>query len=368
MKLDFLYSVIAFIIIFTVVVVVHEFGHFIFAKMHGIKVLEFAIGMGPRIFKFTKGDTTYALRLLPIGGACMFEGEDALEEEDENTKKLKEENPLETQTAVTKGSFRNAPVWVRIMVVLAGPIFNIILGFFLAMFVMAFWPTITPQIGGLVEDMPAQVAGLQEDDIITKVNGSHVYLFKEISLHTMAEGNREWTVEYERDGERFTTTLTPQMSEGGYAIGIYAKDYYQPKGFGILKYSAYEVRFWLKTTIKSLEMLVQGKLTKDDMKGPVGVAKIIGDTIEETKDEGFFTVFSNMVNIALLLSINLGVMNLLPVPALDGGRFVLLLVEAVIRRPLPQKLEVAIQMTGIVLLFALMAFVLFNDVLNLFVK
>lgn len=368
MKIDFFYSVIAFIVIFTVVVVVHEFGHFIFAKMHGIKVLEFAIGMGPRILKFTKGDTTYALRLLPIGGACMFEGEDALEEEDENSKKQREENPLETQTAATKGSFRNAPVWVRIMVVLAGPLFNIILGYFLAMFVMAFWPTITPQIGGLAENMPAQEAGLQEDDIITKVNGERIYLFKEISLHTMAEGNREWEIEYERDGERFTTTLTPQMSEGNYAIGIYAKEYYQPKSFDVLKYSAYEVRFWLKTTIKSLQMLVQGKLTKDDMKGPVGVAQIIGNTIEETKEEGFFTVFSNMVNIALLLSVNLGVMNLLPVPALDGGRFILLLVEAVIRRPLPQKLEVAIQMTGIVLLFGLMAFVLFNDVLNLFVQ
>lgn len=298
----------------------------------------------------------------------MFEGEDALEEEDENSKKQREENPLETQTAATKGSFRNAPVWVRIMVVLAGPLFNIILGYFLAMFVMAFWPTITPQIGGLAENMPAQEAGLQEDDIITKVNGERIYLFKEISLHTMAEGNREWEIEYERDGERFTTTLTPQMSEGNYAIGIYAKEYYQPKSFDVLKYSAYEVRFWLKTTIKSLQMLVQGKLTKDDMKGPVGVAQIIGNTIEETKEEGFFTVFSNMVNIALLLSVNLGVMNLLPVPALDGGRFILLLVEAVIRRPLPQKLEVAIQMTGIVLLFGLMAFVLFNDVLNLFVQ
>lgn len=368
MKIDFLYSVIAFVIIFTVVVVVHEFGHFIFAKMHGIKVLEFAIGMGPKIFKFTKGDTTYAIRLLPIGGACIFEGEDALEEEDEETKKQKEENPLESETAATKGSFRNAPVWVRIMVVLAGPVFNIILGFFLAMFIMAFWPTITPQIGEVIADMPAQAAGLQNDDIITKINGERIYLFKEISLHTMAEGNREWEIEYERDGERYTTSLTPQQSDGGYAIGIGAKEYYQPEGFSVLKYSAYEVRFWLKTTIKSLEMLVQGKLTKDDMKGPVGVAEIINNTIVETKDEGFFTVFSNMVNIALLLSVNLGVMNLLPVPALDGGRFILLLVEAIIRRPLLQKLEVAIQMTGIILLFGLMAFVLFNDVLNLFVK
>ncbi len=368
MDLNFIYSLIAFVVIFSVVVIVHEFGHFIVAKIHGIKVLEFSVGMGPKLFGFTKGDTTYALRLLPIGGACMFEGEDALQEEDEETKRIKDENPLETELAATKGSFRSAPVWVRIMVVLAGPLFNIILGFFLAMFVMAFWPTITPQIGGVVEGMPAIESGLQPDDTIVKINGQRIYLFKEISLHTMAEGNREWTIEYERDGERYTTKLTPVASENGYAIGVQAKEYHQAKGFGIFQYSWYEVRFWLKTTIKSLEMLLQGKLTKDDMKGPVGVAEVIGDTIEQTKDEGFFTVFSNLVNIALLLSVNLGVMNLLPIPALDGGRFLLLLVEGVIRRPLPQKLEIAIQMSGVILLLLLMVFVLFNDVMNLFVK
>lgn len=368
MSFTFIYSLIAFVVIFGVVVVVHEFGHFIVAKMNGIKVLEFSVGMGPKIFGFTKGDTTYALRLLPIGGACMFEGEDALQEADEDTKLQKDENPLEAEVAATKGSFRNAPVWARIMVVFAGPLANIVLGFFLAMFVLAFWPTITPQIGAVIEGMPAYENGLQPDDTIIKINGERIYLFKEISLHTMSEGNREWEIVYERDGEQHTTTLTPVQSEDGYAIGVQAKEYYQAKGFKLFQYSWYEVRFWLKTTVKSLKMLVQGKLTKDDMKGPIGVAQVIGDTIEVTKDEGFFTVFSNLVNIALLLSVNLGVMNLLPVPALDGGRILLLLVEAVIRRPLPQKLEIAIQMTGIVLLLLLMVFVVFNDILNLFVK
>lgn len=367
MNLSFIYSVIAFIAIFSVVVVVHEFGHFIVAKLNGIKVIEFAVGMGPKIFGFTKGDTTYALRLLPIGGACMFEGEDALQEEDEDTKRMREENPLENELAATKGSFRNAPVWARMMVVLAGPLFNVLLGFVLALFVLAFWPTITTQIGGIVEGMPAHEAGLLPDDIITKINGERVYLFKEISLHTMAEGNREWKIEYIREGERYTTTLKPAYSEEGFMIGVKAKEYYQPKGLDLFRFSWYEVRFWLKTTLKSLEMLFQGKLTKDDMKGPVGVAQIIGQTIEETKSEGFFTVFSNLVNIALLLSVNLGVMNLLPIPALDGGRFLLLLVEGIIRRPLPQKLEIAIQMTGVVILLVLMVFVLFNDIMNLFV-
>lgn len=366
MKFDFIYTLIAFIVIFGVVVIVHEFGHFIVAKINGIKVIEFAVGMGPKIFAFKKGDTTYALRALPIGGACMFEDENALDEEDEDTKLKREENPLETEVAATKGSFRNAPVWARMMVVLAGPLSNIILGFFLAMFILAFWPTITPQIGEILPGMPAEQAGLQPDDIILKINGERIHLYKEISLHTMCEGDREWEIVYERAGEEHTVTLRPEKMDDGYYIGVKAKENYQPKGFDLIRYSFYEVRFWLKTTFKSLEMLVQGKLTKDDMKGPIGVAEVIDNTIEVTKEDGFFTVFSNLVNITLLLSVNLGVMNLLPIPALDGGRFVLLVIEGVIRRPLPQKLEIAIQMSGVVVLLLLMVFVFFNDIINLF--
>lgn len=368
MSFDFIYTIIAFLAIFGVVVVVHEFGHFIVAKLNGIKVNEFSVGMGPKIFGFQWGDTYYALRLLPLGGACMFEGEDALYEADEDTKRKVEENPLDSVNAQKEGSFRAAPVWARMLVVLAGPFFNVILGYFLAMFVLAFWPTITTEIGEVPEGMPAYESGIREGDIITAINGENIYLFKEISLHTLVDGNEEWDVEVLRNGEKLNFSFHPAASESGYVIGVKAKEMYQAKGLKLFQYSWYEVRFWLKTTVKSLEMLVKGQLTKDDMKGPVGVAEVIGQTIVETKSDGFFVVFSNLVNIALLLSINLGVMNLLPLPVLDGGRFLLLLIEGILRKPIPAKLEIAVQMVSVVFLVLLMIFVMFNDIFNLFVS
>lgn len=365
--MDFnIWAILAFVIIFGVVVVAHEFGHFIVAKVNGIKVLEFSIGMGPKLVKFTKGDTEYSLRLLPIGGACMFEGEDGLFEEDEETERLQDENPLERPKTSQEGSFQNASVWVRIATVIAGPLFNIILGYILAIIIVMTCGTIIPKVMEVHEGYPAYEAGLQAGDIITEINGEDIHLFREIQINTMLYSGGEWEIEYERNGERYTTTLTPVQSNGSYIIGITGGELHESKGFDLFEYSWYEVRYWLNTTFKSLQMLFTGQLTKDDVAGPVGVAGVISDTIEETKQYGFLTVLINMVNIALLLSINLGIMNMLPIPALDGGRLVFLLIEAVIRRPVPKKAEAIVHMIGFALLMLLMVFVLFNDISKFF--
>lgn len=365
--MDFnIWAILAFVIIFGIVVVAHEFGHFIVAKANGIKVLEFYIGMGPKLAKFKKGDTEYSLRLFPIGGACVFEGEDGLYEEDEETKLLQEENPLEPSKTTQEGSFQNASVWARIATVVAGPLFNIVLGYLLAMIIVVTCGAIIPKVVDVHEGYPAYEAGLQAGDTITKINGEKIHFFREIQLNTMLYNGGEWEIEYERDGERYTTTLTPMKEDGSYIIGITGGELLECNVFQVFEYSWYEVRYWLNTTFKSLKMLVSGQLSKDDVAGPVGVAGVISDTIEETKQYGFLTVLVNMINIALLLSVNLSVMNLLPIPALDGGRLLFLLIEAIIRKPVPKKAEAIVHMIGFILLMILMVLVLFNDVSRLF--
>ncbi|MBQ7766939.1 MAG: site-2 protease family protein [Lachnospiraceae bacterium] len=360
------WAILAFVIIFGVVVVAHEFGHFIVAKTNGIKVLEFSIGMGPKLVKFTKGDTEYSLRLLPIGGACMFEGEDGLYEEDEETERIQEENPLERPQTTQEGSFQNASVWVRIATVVAGPLFNIVLGYILAMIIVINCGSVVPAIRWVEIGYPAYEAGLRDGDVITAINGEKIHLFREIQINAMLYDGGTWEIEYERKGETFTTTLELVESDGSNVIGIRGGKLHISEGLDLFRYSWYEVEYWLDTTFKSLKMLVTGQLTKDDVAGPVGVAGVISDTIEETKAYGLPTVLINMVNIALLLSVNLGIMNLLPIPALDGGRLIFLLIEAVIRKPVPKKAEAIVHMIGFIALMLLMVLVLFNDVSKFF--
>ena len=167
-----LVTLIVFILVFSIVVIAHELGHFLIAKLNGIKVLEFAIGMGPALVKFTKGETKYVLRLLPLGGACMFEGEDGVySSKEEGNEKQK-----------TEGSFSEAKVWARIATVFAGPFFNIILAFLLSLIVVGFSGTMKPTINGLKDGYPAKEAGLEVGDVITKMDGDRVHLQAEVTL------------------------------------------------------------------------------------------------------------------------------------------------------------------------------------------
>lgn len=356
------WAILAFVIIFGVVVVAHEFGHFIVAKANGIKVLEFSIGMGPKLVNFKKGETEYSLRLLPIGGACMFEGEDGLFDEDEETERIQEENPLERPKTTQEGSFQNAPVWARIATVAAGPLFNIVLGYILAMIVVLLCGSALPKITEVNAGYPAEQAGLQPGDVITEINGDKIHLLEQIQINAMLYDGGIWEVEYERDGERYTTTMELVKSGNSYVMGISCKENHISKGLDLFKYTWYEVEYWLDITFKSLKMLVRGQLTKDDVSGPVGVAVVISDTIEVSKQYGFLNVLVSMINIALLLSVNLSIMNMLPIPALDGGRLIFLLIEAVIRKPVPRKVEAIVHMIGFIALMLLMVLVLFNDI------
>lgn len=370
-------GILLFIIIFCVVVIAHEFGHFIIAKMNGIHVVEFSVGMGPCLFSFTKGETKYAIRLLPLGGACMFEGEDGLnlsEDADDETDKVQAQETAEelvhnTELGKKSGAFPDAPVWVRIATVVAGPIFNFILAFFFSAIIIGSYGADTPVVQKVSEDGAAYAAGLRDGDKIVEMNGNKIRLYREISLASMLNKGEDIAVIYERGGQSYDTVITPIYDEeaGRYYMGLYGQGVYEKFSLpGTLKYSAYEVGYWIETTFMSLKMLVQGQVTKDDVAGPVGMAQTVNDIYTQSKPDGAYYVWLNMLNFAILLSANLGVLNLLPFPALDGGRLVFLLVEAVRGKPIPPEKEGIVHMIGMVLLMALMVFVLFNDLGRLF--
>lgn len=344
---------ILFVLIFGIVVISHEFGHFLIAKMNGIHVVEFSVGMGPNIWSYTKGDTKYSLKLLPIGGACMFEGEDGL-------------NIQEGECS--EGAFMNAGVWARIATVLAGPIFNFILGA-IASVILISQVVITLPVIRVSEEGAAIEAGLQDNDKIVALNGEKIYLFDELALFNRVNGGKEVLISYERNGEILETKLTPKYDAetGGYLLGVYCNDYAKEEGFARLKYAWYEMRFCVQSTYKSLKLLVQGQVQRDEVAGPVGIAvNVVGKTYEEAKEYGAMTVFVNMLNIVMVLTINLGILNLLPIPALDGGRLVFMLIEVVRGKPIPPEKEGMVHFVGLMFFMGLMVFVFFNDLRNIF--
>ena len=435
-------SIIIALIVFSVLILIHEFGHFLLAKKNGICVVEFSLGMGPRIASFKKGETRYSWKAIPFGGSCMMLGEgfDVPEEEGE------EVDP--------ERSFDKKGVWARISVVVAGPIFNFLLSIVLAMIVIGFVGIDRPVVEKMDQDSPAYQAGLREGDIVTKYNGSGVSVAREIWLqdyvNPVSSGNVDITVK--RDGQTKTFSVPVQQKEkyqigvsytgtsdgeakvdmvdggvmkeagfengdvitkindtkiekwsdltdaltslpsGGTTIEVTAKRgsesitrkvtpqivKYTYTGFNYnldrqkvgsvstIGYSFCEIKYQIKTVFKSLGMLFTGKLTKDDVAGPVGVVNIISDTVNETSSEGAWMTMLNVFNLIILLSANLGVMNLLPFPALDGGRLVFLLIEVIRGKPVPKEKEGMVHMAGMVILMILMVFIMFNDISRLF--
>ena len=431
-KLSKLLNILIAIIIFSVIVVFHELGHFLLAKKNGIEVTEFSLGMGPRLLSTVKGNTRYSLKLFPIGGSCMMVGEDG-----------EEEGP---------GSFGHASVWGRISVVAAGPIFNFILAFVFALVITSVMGYDSPKVLSVEENSPAEEAGLQEGDIITSFQGKHISIGRDISLYESLYGMQQdqikmtvkrdgkkidlnfkaasekkymlgfsyvpdgepeitevfvdgammkagvlagdvitavdgtkvstgeelqayleehplgentVTITVSRDGNEKEFTVQPTVRtqvSTGFVYNLYRE---KTNFFGVLKYSAVEVRYWISSTIDSLGLLIKGTFRVNDLSGPVGIVDAIGSSVEEAKSEGTVVMWMQMFYWAILLSANLGVMNLLPLPALDGGRLVFLLIEAVTKKKVNPNIEGMIHFAGFVLLMALMVFVFMNDIKRL---
>ena len=340
-------GIILAILIFSFIVFFHELGHFLLAKMNGVEVNEFAVGMGPAIYSREYKGTKYAVRIFPIGGFC------AMGEDDEAT-----ESP---------NNFNNKSVWARISVIAAGPVFNFILAFIFSVILTAMVGYDKPVVSGVEEGYPAAEAGIQAGDTIVKMGGKRIHLFREVSVYNQFHQGEEVAVTYRRNGEEKTVTLTPKEDkELGYErLGISSSGYEKANLLTALQYGVYVERFWINTTLESLKMLVTGKVGIDQLSGPVWIVDVVDDSYKESRSYGFMAVLAQLLYIAILISANLGVMNLLPLPALDGGRLVFLFVEAVRRKRVPPEKEGYVHLVGIACLMILMVFVMYNDIMRL---
>ena len=342
-------SIIFAIIIFSLIILFHELGHFLVAKKCDVKVNEFCLGLGPTILHFEKGETTYSLKLLPFGGACMMEGED---EESSDSR-----------------AFNKKSVWQRFAIVAAGPVFNFIMAYVLSVILIGAIGYDAPVITGVMEGYSAEEQGMQAGDTIVSLNNYRVHFYQEVSVYSFFHPGETMEVTYLRDGKKHSATITPKYNQedGRYLLGI-TGNYQRERGnvLDTLCYGFYEMKYQIYTTFQSLKMLFTGKLSINDMSGPVGIVKTIGDTYDASVTSGVFAVIMNMLNIAVLLSANLGVMNLLPFPALDGGRLVFYVIEAIRGKRINEEIEGRVHLIGFALLMVLMVVIMFNDIHKLF--
>lgn len=338
------------ILLFSAIIIFHELGHFLLAKANGIRVDEFSLGLGPTLIGKEIGGTKFSLKLLPFGGACMM-GEDDADD-------------------ISEGSFNSKSVWARISVIAAGPVFNLILGWVLCIIMVAWVGYRAPVITAVEEGYSAAEQGMQAGDRITQIDGKKVHLWNEVSLYNLMNTDGEKTaVKYERDGEEVSVVLEPRALEGDSykRLGISGPAEMTRTGvLGWFQYGAYTVEYWVKYTFECLKMLVTGQVGIGQMSGPVGIVSVVDSTYQNSLSSGMKIVVLNLMNIAILLTANLGIMNLLPIPALDGGRLVFLILEAIRRKRIPPEKEGMVHFAGFALLMLLMIVVMFNDIKRLF--
>ncbi len=346
-------TIILFILILGVIVLVHEGGHFLFAKLTGVHVYEFSIGMGPVLFKkIAKDKTQYSIRAIPIGGFVSLAGEEIDEEE---RKKTKGKN-LQDKT-----------VFQRFLVMFMGVGFNFIFAFLLLLFTGLIFgaPSTDPIINGVSEGYPAAEAGLEAGDKVLKINDRKVTYLEDISLYlTVEDLSKPVAIEVEKaNGSKETYNITPEKttdSEGNtkYAVGIVLKAEVN-KGIGSsFEYAFKEECAIFKQMFVVLGSLFTGGVELNQLSGPVGIYSIVGQMSEQG--------ISALLVLTALLSINVGVINLLPFPAFDGGRILFLIIEKIKGSPVNPKIENTIHSIGFILLILLMIYVTFNDILKLF--
>ena len=362
------------IIVFSVLILFHEFGHFLLARLCKVRVIEFSLGMGPRLLSHVsrRSGTRYSLKLLPFGGSCEMQGEFSEEEEKEDKQ---EGGPDDGETEEsTGGSFESKRVWQRMLIVAAGPIFNFLLAFLFALFLIGQVGYDPPVVLEVEAGSPAAQAGIEAGDWITKIGRSAISLQRDISVYTMLHSTafssgQPVTVHWTHDGEKRSAQIVPEKSaDGRYLLGISTSSQYRLHG-GVLttaRYSFLETGYWIRITFDSLGMLLRGQVSADDVSGPVRIVKTISDTVEESKEDGMLYVWLNVLQIAILLSANLGVMNLLPLPALDGGRLLFLVVEAVTRRKPDKRFEQAVNYAGFMVLMGLALLLVLHDLQTIF--
>ncbi len=375
-------KILAALFIFGIIIMVHEWGHFLVAKWMKVRVNEFAIGMGPKLVSWGKGETRYSLRLFPIGGFCAMEGEDDGAPTPAAMGGNADRDAADTENGATvtegeSGSFAEKPVWRRILIVVAGATMNLILGFLVLFCTFAFCQTKAANgkayfnsstIAELPEDSPAYETGLRVGDTVLRVNGKRIATDMDLSMLMQSDEDGVLSMVVRRDGEKVTLPAvkfrlaTDEESGTRYLIydfkvqGIERNAWTTLKQAGKMEYSM-TVMVW-----RSLGDLLSGRYGLNDLSGPVGTVDYIGDAVSQAVTlDGLRTLLS----LVALITINVGVFNLLPLPALDGGRLLFLIIEGVTRKKIPAKYEGIVHFIGLLLLFALMIVVTFSDIRKL---
>ncbi|WP_251440786.1 RIP metalloprotease RseP [Veillonella intestinalis] len=337
-------TIVATIFVFGIIVFIHEFGHFITAKASGMRVDEFAIGFGPALVKVQKGETLYSIRAIPLGGYNKIAGMDP-------------EEPLDNR------SFLNKPVWKRFIVIAAGAIFNFLLAIVIFFIVYATYgvqtPSKEPIIGNMLSNSPAAMAHMQVNDRIISIKGKPVAEWTDISKQLQGTANTVVPIVISRDGQEQELSVIPTQTgnEGRAVIGINPVSIVQEYTIGQSAVQAVNTTgYVLVSMVEGLWSMITGT-TNAELAGPIGVAQMAGQMAENG--------FMYLLQFTALLSLNLGVINLLPIPALDGGHLIVLLIEGITRRRLPVKALQYIQMTGVIILILLFVYATTHDISRL---
>lgn len=330
-------TIISYILVFSIIVFFHEFGHFAVAKLHRIKVLEFALGFGPKIFSKKFGETEYGVRAFPLGGFVKMEGEDSLTEDPR--------------------SFLNAAPWKRLTVLFAGPIMNFILAILVFTIVMIGVGFPVNVVGEVLPDMPAYMAGrIEPGDRIVEINGVKTSTWNDVIANI--SNSKELDIQIQRNQDNFNVQLTAvrDAEDTRYVIGIRpATEKNIPRSLELAVSQTWNMS---KDVLGFLASLPTGGQQGVEIIGPVGMATMVG----EAARNGIF----NLLALLGLFSINLGIFNLLPLPALDGGRIFFILIEMITRRKIDKEKEGMVHLAGFALLMGLMVFILYKDIIRIF--
>lgn len=349
------------VMLFCLIVAIHEFGHFSMAKLCGVKVNEYAIGMGPKIFKFKKGETLYSLRLLPIGGFCSMEGED----EDSNDPR----------------AFGKKKVWQRFLIVVMGAVLNIVLGLVMMTILLSQQPSFnSTTIADFNEDAISQTSGLKVGDEISSLGGYKIHTDRDLIYALSTDSNIKRALEtgenaivnmtVKRDGKEVTINNVAfqivESSSGEKSVNLDFKVQSIENNFGNLIVESFKCTVsTMKMVWYSLIGLIMGEYGFNEIAGPVGAASAISKSAAAGLSVNFGSAVFNIVYIMIIITVNLGIFNLLPLPALDGGRLALLIVEGIVRKPIPSKFEGWINTAGFVLLMLFMLIITYSDILRL---
>ena len=344
-------NILLFVLILGIIVFVHEFGHFILAKWNGVYVYEFALGMGPKLCGFKKGETEYNLRAIPIGGFCQLAGEDLDTDDD---KKIPKEKRLQNKKA-----------WQRFLIMLFGPMNNFILAVLLIFLIALIWggATMDPVIYEVEKNSACEKAGLKANDKVISINNQRIDTSDDISLYlAVASPKKTSKIVVERDNKKVTIKVKPKkVKEDGketYRYGLSIKNK-KTKGFvNAIVYTFRKTVSIFKQMYITLVYLFTGRISLSQLSGPVGIYSVVG----QQRSAGL----ASLIYLTAFLSINVGVINLLPIPAFDGGHILFIIIEKIKGSPVKPELENKIHSIFLILLLILMVIITFNDIMRLF--